>query len=91
MCNCNKTTNTVQYVPVPVNNTNINCEYTLEYLLSLKNTIDSFIVSNSVSVEDFNLLQIYKGKILSGINLVNYCYANYSDISLIINNVISKY
>lgn len=92
MCGCkgNVSNNNV-YVPVPISNTSIDCSYTRNQLELLKTKIDNFIISGKASIEDFNLLQIYRGKVLSGLNLNNYCFADYNDVNNIIDGIISKY
>jgi len=91
-CAC-KNNNNVQSVqiPTPINNINNNCEYTLQYLQVLLSNIENFIKSGVLLPEDFNILQIYRGQVLSGINLNNYCYTNYNNVTILVNNVISKY
>ena len=92
-CACNKTVETsssnIQSIPTP--NNNINCEYTLQFLQVLLLNIENFIRSGVLLPEDFNILQIYRGQVLSGINLNNYCYTNYNNVTTLVNNVISKY
>lgn len=92
MCNCrsNIQTSTTSYIPVPVV-VNTNCNTSQEFVLSLKQKIDNSLHIQGLSIKDFNLLQIYKGQVLSGINLNNLCYSNYSQVEDIVNNVISKY
>lgn len=90
-CACKN--NSVITPPVPVNyiNNNLNCEYTLQFLQGLLLNIENFIRSGILLPDDFNILQIYRGQVLSGINLNNYCYTNYNNVNTLVNNVISKY
>lgn len=90
-CACKN--NSVITPPVPINyiNNNTNCEYTLQFLQSLLLNIENFIRSGILLPDDFNILQIYRGQVLSGINLNNYCYTNYNNVNTLVNNVISKY
>lgn len=93
MCGCKNniasSTNNTEILVSP--NTIPNCNTTLEFLNYLNNLITLNISNGRLSQEDKNLLQIYKGQVLSGISLVNYCYTDYQVVETNTYNVISKY
>lgn len=90
-CKNNSVTTTQTILPPSPITVNNNCEYTLQFLQGLLTNIDSAIRSGVLLPDDFNILQIYRGQVLSGINLNNYCYVNYNNVNTLVNNVISKY
>lgn len=67
------------------------CNTTLEFLNYLNNLITLNIHNTSITQEDRYLLQVYKGQVLSGINLINYCYTDYQVVETNVYNVVSKY
>jgi len=71
--------------------TTSNCETSLSSLMYLKNLIDLNINNPLISNEDKYHLNIYKGQVLSGISIQNYCYVDYNVVETNVTNVISKY
>ena len=93
MCNC-RNVNTNQSIGNPVMvkpETVENCTTSLSELTTLKEDITSFILSQVLIPADFNQLNIYRGNILSAINLVNYCYVDINLLNTQINEIKQKY
>lgn len=94
MCNCknniNNNINSNSNISIPPS-TIPNCSTTLDFLNYLNNLITLNLGNTAITTEDRYLLQVYKGQVLSGINLTNYCYTDYQVVETNIYNVISKY
>lgn len=92
MCNCNK--NVSNSVVIPETKPNIsspNCLTTLDNLNTFKENLNLFIITTPLINSDFILLNNIRGKILSAINIVNYCYVNFEEITTQLNEIKSKY
>lgn len=91
MCNC-RNVNPIIGNPVKVKPETVeNCTTSLSELTTLKEDITSFILSHVLIPADFNQLNIYRGNILSAINLVNYCYVDINLLNTQINEIKQKY
>jgi len=94
MCACKNNNNTEVVTNnnvVEKPNNIIGCDTTLEFLTYLNNLISLNLGNSAMTDTDKYLLQVYKGQILSGINLTNYCYTDYKIVETSVYNVISKY
>lgn len=72
---------------LPTVNRNIECETSYEFLLSIINSINTQM-SKSNSLDVLQLLHNYKGQVISGINLGDYCYFNYTLIKTLVDEII---
>lgn len=90
-CPCLNNQPTYQSTPVESFSTNTNCSTTVDTLNYLLTLVDNTLRTSGVTYDDFNQLQIYRGQVISGINLHNYCYVDYDNVAVHINNVISRY
>lgn len=92
MCNCRNVNSSVNAVPNTIKpEMSDNCTTSLSELTTLKEDITSFILSHVLIPADFNQLNIYRGNILSAINLVNYCYVDKNLLTSQINEIKQKY
>lgn len=86
MCAC-KNNNNLNSSVAPITNTTCETEYS--FLLNLLNSIEVQYQKPN-SLETLQALNNYKGQIMSGINLGDYCYFNYNLIKTLIDEIIIR-